>query len=59
MMQRKLALLVGIGALTVLLILRWEHTITLESLVSSISAKLRCVNPVQIVDAVSQRTEQT
>ncbi|XP_042564249.1 glycosyltransferase family 92 protein F13G3.3-like [Clupea harengus] len=29
MMQRKLALLIGIGALTILLILRWEHTITL------------------------------
>ena len=25
--------------------------------VSSISAKLKCVNPVQIVDAVSKRTE--
>ncbi|XP_031426774.1 glycosyltransferase family 92 protein F13G3.3-like [Clupea harengus] len=29
MMQRKLALLVGIGALTILLMLKWEHVITL------------------------------
>ena len=35
MMQRKLALLVGIGALTVLLMLRWEHVMTLVSLMSS------------------------
>ena len=35
MMQRKLALLVGIGALTVLLMLRWEHVMTLVNLMSS------------------------
>ncbi|XP_031425873.1 uncharacterized protein LOC116221034 [Clupea harengus] len=34
-MQRKLALLVGIGALTVLLMLRWEHVMTLVNLMSS------------------------
>ena len=35
MMQRKLALLVGIGALTVLLMLRWDHVMTLVNLMSS------------------------
>ncbi|XP_031427090.1 uncharacterized protein LOC116221360 [Clupea harengus] len=35
MMQRKLALVVGIGALTFLLMLRWEHVITLVNLMSS------------------------
>ena len=35
MMQRKQALLVGIGALTVLLMLRWEHVMTLVNLMSS------------------------